>query len=163
MIFDKARIYKCFSLLSRLLFLDSNCIPYKPHSHYEITMSECVEAKEEPPVLRTIVIVANVIGVIYNVPQVVYTIRSKSANDLSGIFLSLRIISACLWILYTTILWSPDVFISWVITGTSSVILMVYKIRYANESWKKEFSMICPCLRMTPPRQQLQEESTESV
>ncbi len=126
-------------------------------------MSDCSQSKEEPPVLRTLVIVANVIGFVYNVPQVIYTIQSKSAKDLSGMFLSLRIISACLWIIYTTILWSPDVFISWIITGTSSVILMGYKIRYANESWTNEWNMICPCLRMSPQRQQLQEESTESV
>ena len=83
---------------------------------------------------RAIVIIANVIGFIYNVPQVVLTVRTKSATDLSFIFLSLRLVSAVLWIIYTTLNWSPDVFISWVITGTSSGILFYYKLRYSEKS-----------------------------
>ncbi len=119
--------------------------------------------QEEPPTLRTLVIIANVIGFVYNIPQVVHTMRTKSANDLSGIFLSLRMISACLWIIYTTILWSPDVLISWIITGGSSTILMVYKVRYSTESWTNEWKLYCPCLCTKPTRQQLQDEPTEQV
>ncbi len=126
-------------------------------------MSECDGKQEEPPILRSLVIIANVIGFVYNIPQVVHTMRTKSANDLSGIFLSLRMISACLWIVYTTILWSPDVLISWIITGGSSTILMVYKVRYSTESWTNEWKLYCPCLRTNTTRQQLQDEPTEQV
>jgi uncharacterized protein with PQ loop repeat len=92
---------------------------------------------------RAIVIIANIIGFIYNVPQVVLTVRTKSATDLSFIFLSLRLVSAILWIIYTTLQWSPDVFISWVITGASSGILFYYKIRYSEKSVWDEI----PCKR----------------
>jgi uncharacterized protein with PQ loop repeat len=126
-------------------------------------MSECDGKQEEPPMLRSLVIIANVIGFVYNIPQVVHTMRTKSANDLSGIFLSLRMISACLWIVYTTILWSPDVLISWIITGGSSTILMVYKVRYSTESWTNEWKLYCPCLHTNTTRQQLQDEPTEQV
>lgn len=116
---------------------------------------------DEPPALRTLVVIANVIGFIYNIPQVVHTVRTKSANDLSGIFLSLRMISACLWIIYTTILWSPDVLVSWLITGGSSTILLVYKIRYSTEPWTNEWKVYCPCLRADTTRQQIKDEPVE--
>jgi len=89
---------------------------------------------EENPYLRSLVIVANVIGFVYNVPQVVLTIRTKSAKDLSSIFLLMRILSALLWIVYTSIIWSPDVLISWVITGGSSVVLLYYKVVYSEHN-----------------------------
>jgi uncharacterized protein with PQ loop repeat len=126
--------------------------------------NECSADLVEPPQeLRALVIIANIIGFIYNIPQVVYTIRTKSANDISGIFLTLRILSACLWLIYTSILWSPDVFISWVITGTASGILVYYKIRYATEPWYQEIFVLCPCVKQLQSRQQLQEEPSESV
>ncbi len=89
---------------------------------------------EENPYLRSLVIVANVIGFVYNVPQVILTIRTKSAKDLSSIFLLMRIVSALLWIVYTSIIWSPDVLISWVITGGSSVVLLYYKVVYSDHN-----------------------------
>lgn len=127
-------------------------------------MSDCiVQETKDPTLLREIVIVANVIGFIYNIPQVVHTIRTKSANDLSGIFLLLRMISACLWIVYTTILWSPDVLISWLVTGGSTTILMVYKIKYSTEPWTNEWRIYCPCIRSSLPRQPIQDEPDEHV
>lgn len=97
---------------------------------------------EDNPYLRSLVIVANIIGFVYNIPQVILTVRTKSANDLSGVFLILRLTSAVMWIIYTTILWSPDVFISWIITGTSSGILFYYKVRYSEKGIMDEV-MIC--------------------
>lgn len=99
---------------------------------------------ESNPYLRSLVIIANIIGFVYNVPQVILTIRTKSAKDLSSLFLIMRIISALLWIIYTIIVWSPDVLISWLITGGSSCILFYYKIVYSEHNicgelffWKK--------------------------
>lgn len=94
---------------------------------------------EDNEYLHSLVITANVIGVVYNVPQVVLTIRTKSANDLSFIFLLLRLITSILWLIYTSINWLPDVFISWVITAVSSGILFYYKICYSNQSIWNEF------------------------
>ncbi len=96
---------------------------------------------EDNPYLRSLVIVANIIGFVYNIPQVILTVRTKSANDLSGIFLIMRLLSAVLWIIYTTILWSPDVFISWIITGTSSGILFYYKVRYSEKGIMDEVQL----------------------
>lgn len=111
--------------------------------------------------LRALVIVANVIGFIYNIPQVIYTIRTKSAKDISGIFLALRVISACLWMIYTIILWSPDVFISWAITGSASCILVYYKIRYSTEPWYNECILLCPFCKSRQTVQKLSDEPSE--
>ena len=80
------------------------------------------------------VIVANVIGFVYNVPQVVLTMRTKSAKDISLVFLSMRLVSSILWLIYTGIRWAPDVFISWVITGASSGVLLYYKLSRSSRS-----------------------------
>ena len=92
--------------------------------------------------LRSLIITANVIGFIYNIPQVILTIRTKSANDISAIFLILRIVSATLWIRYLSFVWNVDVFISWIITGLSSVILLYYKVFYSD---KKIWDELCLC------------------
>lgn len=110
---------------------------------------------QDNPYLRSIVIVANIIGFVYNVPQVVLTVRTKSANDLSGIFLIMRLFSAVLWIIYTSILWSPDVFISWIITGTSSGILFYYKVRYSEKSIWDEVMICKPEWRLCKPEWRL--------
>lgn len=105
---------------------------------------------------RAIVIIANVIGFIYNVPQVILTVRTKSANDLSFIFLSLRLVSAILWLTYTAMNWSADVFISWVITGVSSGILFYYKLRYSEGSVWDECKW---CRRRETHREELRDEA----
>lgn len=84
--------------------------------------------------LRPMVIAANVIGFVYNVPQVILTVRTKSAKDISLVFLSMRLISSILWLIYTGIRWSPDVFISWVITGASSGVILYYKLSRSSRS-----------------------------
>lgn len=86
---------------------------------------------EDIPIwLRVLVISANVIGFIYNIPQVVLTIRTKKTNDISGSFLCLRFISSIMWIIYCSYVFSLDVLISWIITGTSSSIILYYKYIY---------------------------------
>ena len=82
---------------------------------------------DEPIWLRTLVITANVIGFIYNLPQVILTIRTKKTDDISGSFLILRFVSAIMWIIYCSYVFSLDVLISWIITGSSSSIILYYK------------------------------------
>jgi uncharacterized protein with PQ loop repeat len=112
---------------------------------------------EENPYLRSLVIIANVIGLIYNIPQVILTIRTKSANDISGIFLILRIVSATLWIIYLSFIWNVDVFISWIITGLSSIILLYYKMFYSD---KKILDEICFCKKQN--RIELKDDPNDS-
>jgi uncharacterized protein with PQ loop repeat len=109
--------------------------------------------------LRPMIIMANVIGLVYNVPQVILTIRTKSANDLSLLFISMRLVSAALWLIYTSILWSPDVFLSWIITGGSSTVLLYYKVAHSTrEQLCAEFSW---CRRRMRPAQAIELRESE--
>lgn len=77
--------------------------------------------------IQNLLIIANIISLIYNIPQVMHTIKSGKADDLSGIFLFLRLISGILWIIYSIYIFNSDILISWLITTVSSVILLYYK------------------------------------
>lgn len=80
--------------------------------------------------LRSMVIVANIIGFVYNIPQIIHTCRTKKAGDISGLFLFLRFTSAILWIIYSSIEFNLDIIISWIITLVSSIVLLYYKYIY---------------------------------
>ena len=76
--------------------------------------------------------IANGIGLIYNIPQVYHTYKTKRANDISSYFLMLRLISSIMWIFYCSYFFMPDVLVSWIITGCSSVVVIYYKNFYHN-------------------------------
>ena len=84
--------------------------------------------------LQGIVILANIIGFIYNLPQVILTIKTKKTDDISSTFLILRFISSVLWIIYSSYIFSIDVLISWLITCSSNIVIMYYKFWYKNNS-----------------------------
>jgi MtN3 and saliva related transmembrane protein len=84
--------------------------------------------------LQSIVILANIIGFVYNLPQVILTIRTKKTDDISGTFLILRFISSILWIIYCSYTNSIYVLISWIVTCSSNIIIMYYKFLYKNNT-----------------------------
>ena len=45
-------------------------------------------------------IIANIINLFYNIPQMYKTYKCKSTKDFSGLFLLLRIIGNCIWVEY---------------------------------------------------------------
>ena len=81
-------------------------------------------------ILDTIVIVANILSFVYNLPQIYQTIKTKKADDISGLFLIIRLVSSIMWIIYTTIRYDLQVLISWLITFSSSAIIIYYKFFY---------------------------------
>ena len=84
--------------------------------------------------------VANGIGLIYNIPQVYHTYKTKRANDISSYFLMLRLISSVMWIFYCSYFFMPDVLVSWIITGSSSVVIIYYKYFYHGRDGPQEHS-----------------------
>jgi uncharacterized protein with PQ loop repeat len=78
--------------------------------------------------------IANVIVFIYNIPQVYKTIKTKKAGDLSFWFLFLRLVSSIIWVAYSFYYKLTDVLISWILTGSSSLILLIYKYKYRYNS-----------------------------
>jgi uncharacterized protein with PQ loop repeat len=50
--------------------------------------------------MNVFLVIANIINLVYNIPQIVKTIRTKSTNDFSEWFLGLRIIGNLIWVAY---------------------------------------------------------------
>ncbi len=86
--------------------------------------------ENDPIWLNTLVICANILGFLYNLPQVYLTIKTKKTDDISSWFLFMRLLSSILWIIYASCKSEWQVLISWIITCTSSSIIIYYKFLY---------------------------------
>ena len=81
---------------------------------------------------RIFIWTANSIGFIYNIPQVVHTVRTNKTADISSIFLWLRFVSGLMWCFYSAYFFMYDVLVSWGITLTSTLIILYYKYLYKD-------------------------------
>jgi len=80
-----------------------------------------------------LLIVANIINIVYNIPQMVRTYKTKSANDFDVWFLGLRIFYNFLWILYGIEVNSMLVCLNSVVTIFATAFVSYYKfIGYYN-------------------------------
>ena len=75
-----------------------------------------------------LLIAANIINLIYNIPQMLRTYRTKSANDFDIWFLGLRIFYNFLWILYGIEINSILVVINSIVTILATSFISYYKI-----------------------------------
>lgn len=75
-----------------------------------------------------LLVTANEINLIYNIPQMVRTYRTRSANDFDGWFLGLRIFYNFLWILYGIEVKSMLICINSIVTILTTVFISYYKI-----------------------------------
>lgn len=73
-------------------------------------------------------IIANIINLFYNIPQMYKTYKCKSTKDFSGIFLLLRIIGNTIWIEYAIELNSMLMLINNIVTVISSMFVGYYKL-----------------------------------
>lgn len=78
---------------------------------------------------KILVWVANILGLLYNIPQIYHTYQTKKVDDISTTSLVLRFISSLLWSFYSIYFNMLDVGISWYITFISSVLILYYKVR----------------------------------
>lgn len=74
------------------------------------------------------IVIANVLNVVYNVPQMYRTYKRKSTKDISSWFLSLRIVSNSIWVWYAIEVNSMLMLINNIITVLASVFVGYYKI-----------------------------------
>ena len=72
--------------------------------------------------------IANIINLIYNVPQVVKTYKTKSTKDFSSWFIFLRILGNIIWIIYSLEIDSLQMLINTSVTVLSSIFIGYYKI-----------------------------------
>lgn len=75
-----------------------------------------------------LLVTANVINLIYNIPQMVRTYRTKSANDFDAWFLGLRIFYNFLWILYGIEVKSMLICLNSLVAILTTVFISYYKI-----------------------------------
>jgi uncharacterized protein with PQ loop repeat len=73
--------------------------------------------------MNVFLVIANVINLVYNIPQVVKTCKTKSTKDFSGWFLSLRFIGNTIWIGYAIEIDSLLMLINNIVTVVASGII----------------------------------------
>jgi MtN3 and saliva related transmembrane protein len=73
-------------------------------------------------------IIANIINLFYNIPQMYKTYKRKTTKDLSGWFLLLRIIGNSIWIEYAIEVDSLLMLINNIVTVLSSIFVGYYKL-----------------------------------
>ena len=82
--------------------------------------------------MNIFIIIANIINVVYNIPQMVKTYKCKSTKDLSSWFLFLRIIGNSIWIGYAIEVDSMMILINTCVTVFSSIFIGYYKVLELN-------------------------------
>ena len=74
-------------------------------------------------------VLANIINIVYNIPQMVRTYQTKSTKDFSTWFIFLRIIGNSIWISYAINIDSLQMLINNCVTVFASLFISYYKCR----------------------------------
>ena len=83
--------------------------------------------------MNIFVIIANIINIVYNIPQMVKTYKSKSTKDLSSWFLFLRVIANIIWVGYSIEVDSMMMLINTCVTVFASIFIGYYKVLELNK------------------------------
>jgi uncharacterized protein with PQ loop repeat len=88
-------------------------------------------------------IIANIINLLYNVPQIITTYKRKSTKDFSGWFLFLRFIGNFIWIGYAIEIDSLLMLINNIVTVVSSGFIGYYKVKEIYNEYKlKQYKLV---------------------
>lgn len=88
--------------------------------------------------MNVFLIIANIINLWYNIPQVVKTYKCKSTRDFSSWFLFLRVLGNTIWIAYAIEVDSFQMLLNNVVTVLCSAFICYYKIKEIISDYKKE-------------------------
>ena len=88
--------------------------------------------------MNVFIIIANIINIIYNIPQMIKTYKTKSTNDFSETFLLLRIIGNTIWLAYSIEVDSFLMLFNNLVTIIASVFIGYYKVLNMIEKYKKK-------------------------
>jgi len=88
--------------------------------------------------MNVFLVVANIINLFYNIPQMVTTYKRKSTKDFSTTFLVLRIVGNLIWIGYAIEVSSLLMLINNIVTVLSSVFISYYKALEIIADYKKK-------------------------
>jgi len=89
--------------------------------------------------MNIFIVIANILNLFYNLPQMWTTYRRKSTSDISGTFLFLRFITNSIWIAYAIEIESLLFLINNIVTVLSSLFIGYYKIL---EEYKKKYETL---------------------
>jgi MtN3 and saliva related transmembrane protein len=81
------------------------------------------------PTMNIFLILANIINIIYNVPQVIKTYKTKSTKDFSEWFIFMRIVGNTIWVVYSCEIQNIQLLINTTITVLASFFIAYYKCR----------------------------------
>jgi len=81
-----------------------------------------------PVWVNVFVIFANILNLIYNVPQMITTYQRKTTSDISGWFLSIRLLASVIWIFYAAYIINSHLIIANVITIIATLFIGYYKV-----------------------------------
>ena len=87
--------------------------------------------------MNVFLVIANIINLVYNLPQIIKTYKSKSTGDFSEWFLFLRFVGNIIWIGYAVEINSMLMLINTLVTVLSSVFIGYYKIIEMYNNRKK--------------------------
>ncbi len=88
--------------------------------------------------MNVFLVVANIINLFYNIPQMVTTYKRKSTKDFSTTFLVLRIVGNIIWIGYAIEVNSLLMMINNIVTVLSSIFIGYYKVLEIIADYKKK-------------------------
>lgn len=88
--------------------------------------------------MNIFVVIANVLNLFYNLPQMWVTYKRKTTKDISGLFLSLRIITNIIWIGYAIEIESLLFLTSTIVTIISSLFIGIYKTKEILVEFKRK-------------------------
>ena len=89
------------------------------------------------PTMNGFLILANIINIVYNIPQMVQTYKTKSTKDFNVWFIVLRIIGNFIWIAYSIEVNSLLMLINNSVTVSASLFIGYYKFHEYLETNKK--------------------------
>ena len=90
-----------------------------------------------PLSMNVMLIIANVLNLIYNIPQMVQTYKTKSTRDFSPWFLSLRIVGNSIWLVYSVYVANLLMLLNNLVSVLASVFIGYYKLREIIQDRKK--------------------------
>ncbi len=85
--------------------------------------------------MNVFLVIANIINLIYNIPQIVKTCKTKSTKDFSGWFLSLRVIGNIIWVAYAIEVDSLLMLINNIVTVVASAIIGSFMLNDMYKAW----------------------------
>ena len=95
--------------------------------------------------MNVFLVIGNIINLVYNIPQMVKTYKSKSTKDFSSTFLFMRVVGNSIWLAYSIELNTFLFILSNIVSVVASIFISYYKIMelYRNYSHWKAVDYIC--------------------